>query len=69
MTVQVGYVRLRLWLGRKCESNRALAFMGHDGLNQRSRGYWSRTYWVGPVFFTYAHDEGRLIFTNKHGIC
>lgn len=68
MTIQIRHTRLRLWLGR-CATNRLLPFMGHDGLNQRSRGYWSRTYWIGPVFFCVAHDEGRLIFTSKHGVC
>jgi hypothetical protein len=48
--------RFSLWMGRDSENNKNLSFAGCDGLNQRSRGYWHRTYWCGPVFFSIARS-------------
>lgn len=50
-------MKFRLWLGRNSENNRMLSFCGKDGLNQRSRGYWHKTYWFGPVFFSVVSDK------------
>jgi len=48
-----------LRVGRWTENNRLLSFMGSDGLNQPSKGYWHKVWWFGPLFFSVKHDEER----------
>ena len=50
-------MKMRIRFGRKSENNKLLPFFGKDGLNQRSRGYWHKVYWAGPIFFSIVSDK------------
>jgi len=50
-------MKFRLWMGRNSENNRNLSFFGRDGLNQRSKGYWHKVFWFGPLFFSVVSDR------------
>jgi hypothetical protein len=59
MTIKIGNIRkINVRWGRDSENNKLLSFLGSDGLNQKSRGYFHKVWWIGPMFVSFVHDEG-----------